>query len=86
MIQSVENGGLKLVDFKSKVKSLKLGFIKRLLQNKTGNCDLRQQNFTKLVTWIIISNVIESKLILETNYMEKHSIIGANFKKSEFQR
>ena len=36
MIQSIENGGLKLVDFESKVKSLKLGFIKRLLQNKTG--------------------------------------------------
>ena len=35
MIQSIENGGLKLVDFESKVKSLKLGFIKRLLQNKT---------------------------------------------------
>ena len=36
MIQSIKNGGLKLVDFESKVKSLKLGFIKRLLQNKTG--------------------------------------------------
>ena len=36
MIQSIENEGLKLVDFESKVKSLKLGFIKRLLQNKTG--------------------------------------------------
>ena len=36
MIQSIENGGLKLVDFESKVKSLKLGFIKRLMQNKTG--------------------------------------------------
>ena len=32
MIQSIENWGLKLVDFESKVKSLKLGFIKRLLQ------------------------------------------------------
>ena len=29
MIQSIENGGLKLVDFESKVESLKLGFIKR---------------------------------------------------------
>ena len=36
MIQSIENGGLKLVDFESKIKSLKLGFIKILLQNKTG--------------------------------------------------
>ena len=36
MIQNIENGGLKLVDFESKVKSLKIGFIKRLLQNKDG--------------------------------------------------
>ena len=36
MIQSIENGGLKLVDFESKVKSLNLGFIKRWLQNKAG--------------------------------------------------
>ena len=36
MIQGIENRGLILVDFESKVKSLKLGFIKRLLQNKTG--------------------------------------------------
>ena len=36
MIQNMENGGLKLVDFESKVKSLKVGFIKRLLQNKDG--------------------------------------------------
>ena len=31
MIQSIENGGLKLVDFESKVKSLKLGFIKKII-------------------------------------------------------
>ena len=86
MIQSIENGGLKLGDFESKVKSLKLGVIKKLLQNKTGKGDLRQQNFTKLVTWIIISNVIEFQVILETNSLQKHSIIGANFKKFEFQR
>ena len=35
MIQSIENGGLKLVDVESKVISPKLGFIKRLMQNKT---------------------------------------------------
>ena len=36
--------------------------------------------------WIIISKVIESQVIWETNSMKKHSIIGANFKKSESQR
>ena len=36
MIQNIENGGIKLIDFESKVKSLKIGFIKRLLQNKDG--------------------------------------------------
>ena len=36
MIQNIENGGLKLVDFESKVKSLKVEFVKRLLQNKDG--------------------------------------------------
>ena len=85
MIQSIENGGFKLVDFESKVKSPKRGFIKRLLQNKTGKWRSTAANFKKLVIWIIISNVIKSQLILETNSMKKHSIIGANFKKSELQ-
>ena len=78
MIQSIENGGLKLVDFESKVESLKLG--------KRENGEIRQQNFTKLMIWIITSNVTESQVISETNSMNKHSIIGANFKKSESQR
>ena len=86
MIQSIENGGLKLVDFESKIKSLKLRFIKILLQNKTGNGDIRQHNFTKLMTWIIISNVIGFQVISETNSIKKHYITGANFKKSESQR
>ena len=47
MIQSIENGGLKLVDFESKVKSLKLGFIKRLLQNKTGKWRYTAAKFYK---------------------------------------
>ena len=36
MIQNIENEVLKLVDFESKVKSLNVGFIKHLLQNKNG--------------------------------------------------
>ena len=44
MIQSIENGGMKLVDFESKAKSLKLGFIKKILQNKTGKCRSTHQN------------------------------------------
>ena len=47
MIQGIENGGLKLVDFESKVKSLKLGFIKRLLQNKTGKWRYTAAKFYK---------------------------------------
>ena len=47
MIQSIENGGLKLVDFESKVKSLKLGFIKRLSQNKTGKLRSTAAKFYK---------------------------------------
>ena len=47
MIQSIENGGLKLVDFESKVKSLKLGFIKDNCKIKRENGDIRQQKFTK---------------------------------------
>ena len=54
---------------------------------KQENGDIRQQNFTKIMIWIIISNVTESQVISETNSMKKHSIIGANFmKKSESQR
>ena len=47
IIQSIENGGLKLVDFESKVKSLKLGFVKRLLQNKTGKWRYTAAKFYK---------------------------------------
>ena len=36
IIQNIENGGIKFIDFESKVKSLKIDFIKRLLQNKDG--------------------------------------------------
>ena len=34
LIQNIEIGGIKLIDFESEVKSLKIGFIKRLLQHK----------------------------------------------------
>lgn len=47
MIQSIENGGLKLVDFECKVKSLKISFIKRLLNNKSGKCRDTAANFLK---------------------------------------
>ena len=47
MIQNIENGGLKLVDFESKVKSLKVGFIKRLLQNKDGKWRATASHFFK---------------------------------------
>ena len=47
MIQSIENGELKLVDFESKVKSIKLGFIRRLLQNKTGKWRYTAAKFHK---------------------------------------
>ena len=36
MIQSTKNGGRNLVDFESKVKALKVSFIKRLLNNSPG--------------------------------------------------
>ena len=36
LIQDIEDGGLKLVDFESKVKSLKLGWIKRLCDESNG--------------------------------------------------
>ena len=36
MIQSIKNGGMNLVDFESKVKALKVSFIKRLLNNSPG--------------------------------------------------
>ena len=47
MVQGIENWGLKLVDLESKVKSLKLGFIKRLLQNKTGKWRYTAAKFYK---------------------------------------
>ena len=86
MIQSIENGGLKLVDFESKVKSLKLGFIKRLLQNKTGKWRHMAAKFYKTndLKYYFKCNRIPSNI--GKNSMKKHSIIGANFNKSESQR
>ena len=45
MIQNIENGGMKLVDWKSKVISLKVGFIKCLLQNKDGKWRATSSHF-----------------------------------------
>ena len=36
MIQGIKNGGINLVDFESKVKALKVSFIKRLLDDNPG--------------------------------------------------
>ena len=36
MIQGIKNGGMNLVDFESKVKALKVSFIKRLLDDNPG--------------------------------------------------
>ena len=43
MIQSIKNGDWNLSILNPLKKSLKLGFIKRLLQNKTGNGDIRHK-------------------------------------------
>ena len=45
MIQNIENGSIKLTDFESKVKSLKIGFIKHLLQNKDGKWQATATHF-----------------------------------------
>ena len=45
MIQNIENGGIKFIDFKSKVKSLKIGFVKHLLQNKDGKWQATASHF-----------------------------------------
>ena len=36
LIQSIKKGGVKLIDFESKVKALKIGYVKRLLDNSLG--------------------------------------------------
>ena len=36
LIQSFKKGGVKLIDFESKVKALKIGYVKRLLDNSLG--------------------------------------------------
>ena len=36
LIQGIENGGLKLIDFKNKVKSLTISWVKRLSSNDTA--------------------------------------------------
>ena len=36
LIQNIKKGGVKLIDFGSKIKALKIGFVKRLLDNSSG--------------------------------------------------
>ena len=36
LIQSIKKGGVKLIDFESKVNALKIGYVKRLLDNSLG--------------------------------------------------
>ena len=73
MIQNIENGGLKLVDFESKVKSLKVGFIKRLLQNKDGKWRATASHFfqtNNLNSYIMCNrgpcNIMDHKFYEET--------------------
>ena len=88
MIQSIENGALKLVDFESKVKSLKLGFIKRPLQNKTGKWWYTAAKFYKTndLNYCLKCNGIPSNIGNKLYEKKNHSIIGANFTRSESLR
>ena len=36
LIQNIKKGGVKLIDFGSKIKALKIGFVKSLLDNSSG--------------------------------------------------
>ena len=62
MIQSIENGGLNFVNFESKVKSLKLGFMKRSLQNKTGKWRHKAAKFYKTNDYNCKCNKIPSNM------------------------
>ncbi len=60
LIQTIENGGLKLCDFKTKVKSLKLSWVKRLVENNNAKWKVRPNTFTNTTIYLYILMHIET--------------------------
>ena len=75
MIQSIKNGGMKLVDFESKVKALKVSFIKRLLNNSPGKWKNMANHFynTRDLEFYFKCNRNENSRIEHTFYYNVHN-------------
>ncbi len=84
LIQSIQNGGLKLFHFKTKVKALKLCWVKRLCCKDKATCTILPQVFYKCSKLNIIfsgNHVLPSKLNISTFYTDVYNLYIENFKK-----
>ena len=74
MIQSIENGGMNLVGFDSKVKSLRVSFVKRLLYPKAEKWKIPSSYFyaASSLKLHFKSNQSEHKIIDQIFYYEVH--------------
>ena len=75
MIQGIKNGGMNLVDFESKVKALKVSFIKRLLDDNPGQWKKLANHFynTQDLDFYFKCNHKENPKIEHQFYTEVHN-------------
>ena len=73
LIQSIEKGGLKLIDFRTKVKSLTIGWVKRLSDNSNSRWKSLPREFFK---------TNDLKLFFSTNMHPIKSLDGPQFYKT----
>ncbi len=84
LIQSIQNGGLKLCHFETKVEALKLCWVKRLCCNDNATWTILQQVFYKCSKLNILfsgNHVLPSKLNMTRFYTDVYDLYIDNLKK-----
>ncbi len=83
LFQTIENGCLKLCHFETKVKSLKLSWIKRLVENNNLKWKVLPQHFYKHNNLIVYFTAHQNRLTnpkIPTFDNDVHNLIMMNYK------
>jgi exonuclease III len=84
LIQEIKNGGLKLCHFETKVKSLKLSWVKRLTLNENANWTVLPKHFYKCSNLNIhfgANHKLVNKSSIPQFYLDIHTLFMKFFKK-----
>ncbi len=83
LIQTIEKGGLKLCDFVTKVKSLKLSWVKWLMENNNAKWKVLPQHLYKHNNLSVYFNAYQNKLTnsrIPPFYKDIHNLFMINCK------